>query len=149
MIKVILTTDVKDLGHKGDVLDVADGYARNYLIPKSYAIKASPGALREAEGTRKAREEAMRKAKDEAERLATTLVGTRVVVAAQAADEGRLFGSIGVRDIAAAINKFTGVEVEHQYIDLRSPIKEIGLHEVRIKPHAEVEFMLTLDVIPA
>ena len=149
MIKVILTTDVKDLGHKGDVLDVADGYARNYLIPKSYAIKASPGALREAEGMRKAREEAMRKAKDEAERLATTLVGTRVVVAAQAADEGRLFGSIGVRDIAAAIKKFTGVEVEHQYIDLRSPIKEIGLHEVRIKPHAEVEFMLTLDVIPA
>ncbi len=148
-MKVILTQDVKDLGHKGDVLDVADGYARNFLIPKRFAIKATAGALQEAEGMRRARDEAMRKAKEEAERTAQTLVGTRVVVAAQAADEGRLFGSIGVRDIAAAIEKFTGVEVEHQYIDLRSPIKEIGLHEVRIHPHPEVEFLVTLDVIPA
>jgi large subunit ribosomal protein L9 len=148
-IKVILTQDVKGLGHKGDVLDVADGYARNFLIPKSFAIKATAGALAEAEGMRRARDEAMRKAKEEAERIAQALVGTRVVVAAQAADEGRLFGSIGVRDIAAAIEKFTGIAVAHPHIDLRSPIKEIGLHEVRIRLHPEVEFMLTLDVIPA
>ena len=68
MMKVILTADVKDLGHKGDVLEVADGFARNYLIPKSYAIKATAGALREAEAMRKAREEAVRKAKAEARR---------------------------------------------------------------------------------
>jgi large subunit ribosomal protein L9 len=148
-MKVILTTDVKDVGHKGDVLDVADGFARNYLIPKSFAIKATAGALREAEGMRRAREEAARKAKEEAEATAQALVGTRVVMAAQAADEGRLFGSIGVRDIAAAIEKFTGLQVPHQQIDLRTPIKEIGLHEVRITLHPEVEFMLTLDVIPA
>jgi len=148
-MKVILTQDVKDLGHKGDVLDVADGFARNFLIPKSLAMKATTGAMRNAEAMRRAREEAQFKAKQEAEQTAQTLVGTRVVVAAQAADEGRLFGSIGIRDIAAAIEKFTGVQVEHQHIDLRSPIKEIGLHEVRIVPHPEVEFMLTLDVIPA
>jgi large subunit ribosomal protein L9 len=112
-------------------------------------MKATAGAMRDAEAMRRAREEAQFKAKQEAEQTAQTLVGTRVVVAAQAADEGRLFGSIGVRDIAAAIEKFTGVQVEHQHIDLRSPIKEIGLHEVRIVPHPEVEFMLTLDVIPA
>ena len=148
-MELILRDDVEKLGRRGEVVKVADGYARNFLIPKSFAIKATAGALAEAEGMRRARDEAMRKAKDEAERTAQALVGTRVVVAAQAADEGRLFGSIGVRDIAAAIEKFTGIAVAHPHIDLRTPIKEIGLHEVRIRLHPEVEFMLTLDVIPA
>ncbi|HSG78488.1 MAG TPA: 50S ribosomal L9 C-terminal domain-containing protein, partial [Acidimicrobiia bacterium] len=94
-------------------------------------------------------EEELRRVKAEAEAMATSLVGTRVVLAARSADEGKLFGSIGVKDIAAAIMTFTGVEVANEHIDLRSPIKEIGLHEVRIRPHPEVEFPLTLDVIPA
>jgi len=148
-MKVILTTDVSGLGHKGDVVDVADGYARNYLVPRSMAIKATRGAMREAEGLRRAREEAERREKAEAESLAQSLVGTRVVVAARSADEGRLFGSIGVRDVAAAIETYTGVTVEHQHIVLPAPIKEIGLHEVVVRPHPEVEFQLTLDVIPA
>ena len=76
-------------------------------------------------------------------------VGQRVVVAARSADEGKLFGSIGPRDVAAAIEKFTGVAIEEAIVDLPSPIKEIGLHEVNIAPHPEVQFQLTLDVIPA
>ena len=148
-MKVILTDDVNGLGHKGDVVDVADGYARNYLVPRSKAIKATRGALKQAEGLRRSREEALAKAKAEAEQIAQTLVGSRVVVAARSADEGKLFGSIGVRDVAAAIEKFTGVAVPHEHIKLTSPIKEIGLHEINVKPHQEVEFQLTLDVIPA
>ena len=102
-MRVILTHDVDDLGHKGDVVDVAAGYARNYLVPRSFAIKATDGALRQAETMRLAREEALAAAKDEAETFAQSLTGTRVVIAANAGDEGKLFGSIGEADIAAAL----------------------------------------------
>ncbi len=148
-MKVILTKDVEDLGNTGDVVDVADGYARNYLVPRSYAIKATEGALRQAEAMRIAREEALRAARDEAETFAQSLTGTRVVVAAHAGDEGKLFGSISEADIATAITKFTGIEVDRKLIALEAPIKEIGLHEVALRPHPEVEFVVTLDVIPA
>ena len=148
-MRIILTHDVDDLGHKGDVVDVADGYARNYLVPRSFAIKATDGALRQAETMRLAREEALAAAKDEAETFAQSLTGTRVVIAANAGDEGKLFGSIGEADIAAAITKFTGIEVDPKLVVLDAPIKDIGLHEVALQPHREVEFMVTLDVIPA
>ncbi len=147
-MRVILTNDVDGLGHKGDVVDVADGYARNYLVPRSKAIKATRGALKEAEALRRAREESERVAKAAASQIAEALADSRVVVAARSADEGKLFGSIGARNVADAIASYTGVQVEPQIIMLTGPIKEIGLHEVTLRPHAEVEFQLTLDVIP-
>ena len=148
-MKVILIQDVSGLGHKGDVVDVADGHARNYLVPKSLAVEASAGALKNAEALRRAREEAVRKAREEAEGYAEALIGSHVVVAARSADEGKLFGSIGPRDIAEAIQKFTGIEVDREFIELPAPIKEIGLHEVTIRPHPDVAIQLTLDVVPA
>ena len=148
-MRLILTHDVDDLGHAGDVVDVADGYARNYLVPRSFAIKATDGALRQAEAMRLVREETLAAAKDEAETFAQSLTGTRVVVAAHASDEGKLFGSIGETDIAAAITKFTGIEVDPKLVVLDAPIKGIGLHEVALQPHPDVEFLVTLDVIPA
>ncbi len=147
-MRVILTNDVDGLGHKGDVVDVADGYARNYLVPRSKAIKATRGALKEAEALRRAREESERVAKAAASQIAEALADSRVVVAARSSDEGKLFGSIGARNVADAIASYTGVQVEPQIIMLTGPIKEIGLHEVTLRPHAEVEFQLTLDVIP-
>lgn len=147
--KIILTQDVTDLGTKGEIVEVADGYARNYLIPRSLAVPATRGAVKQAEGMRAAREEAVRRARAEADALAQSLVGARVVVAARSGDEGKLFGSIGVPDITEAIKKFTGVEVERSMIVIDQPIKEIGLHEVTIQPHTEVQFNITLDVIPA
>jgi large subunit ribosomal protein L9 len=148
-MKVILLQDVSELGHKGDVIEVADGYARNYLVPRSLAMKASEGAMKNADALRRSREEALRKAREEAQQLAEALVGSRVVVAARSADEGKLFGSIGERDVVAAIHKFTGIEVDRSYVELPAPIKEIGLHEVTVRPHPEVAFQLTLDVVPA
>lgn len=148
-MKVILTTDVPELGNKGDVIDVADGYARNYLVPKSFAVKASTGALRQAEAMRSAREEFERKAKLAAEELAGTLTGSRVVVAARAGDEGKLYGSIGAHDIADAIEKFTGVTIDQNIVSMSTPIRDIGLHEVTLLPHPDVAFSVTLDVIPA
>jgi large subunit ribosomal protein L9 len=148
-MKIILTKPVEDLGEKGDVVDVSDGYARNYLVPKKFAVKASDGALKQAESMRVSRVEGARKALDDAKQLAETLTGTRVVVAARAGDTGNLFGSIGAADIAEAIVKFTGVEIDRKIVDITNPIKEIGLHEVTLSPHADVAIVVTLDVIPA
>ena len=148
-MKLILTSDVEGLGHKGDVVEVASGYARNYLVPRKFGIEATRGALKQAEALQRAREEAVRKAKAAAQDIIGPLAGQRVVVAARSADEGKLFGSIGVKDIAAAIEKFTGIPVDSEHIKLAAPIKEIGLHEIVIRPHPEVETTLTLDVIPA
>lgn len=148
-MKLILTKDVPELGHKGDVVEVADGYGRNYLVPKAYAVKATRGALRQAEAMRLAREEAERKALEDAQQLAQALSGSRIVVAARAGDEGKLFGSINANDVAEAIAKFTGVEVDRSIVVVAQPVKEIGLHEVTLQPHPEVDFNVTLDVIPA
>lgn len=148
-MKLILTADVDPLGKRGDVVDVADGYARNYLLPKQKAIKANEGALRQAEAVREARLEAERQAKEKAENIATQLVGSRIVLAAQAGDEGQLYGSVGTADIVEGIKRFTGVELDRSQVELGAPIKAIGLHEIHVKAHEEVEFPLTVDIIPA
>lgn len=148
-MKLILTNSVATLGDKGDVVDVSDGYARNYLIPRKLAVKASVGALRQAEGMREAREEQERRSLENAQQLADSLAGTRVVVAARAGDSGNLFGSIGASDVAEAIVKFTGIDIDRKIVDVPQPIKEIGLHEVMLRPHDEVSVAVTLDVIPA
>jgi len=148
-MKLILTDDVAGLGGKGEVVEVADGYGRNYLLPKNLAMKATPGALRDAEGIREAHEEARRKVFEEAEATAKALAGTRVVLAAQAGDEGKLFGSISSTDVIDGVLKFTGVPLDRSTVQMATPIKSIGLHEVMIKLHPEVQFALILDVIPA
>jgi large subunit ribosomal protein L9 len=148
-MKLILTADVDELGKRGDVVDVADGYARNFLLPREKAIKANAGALEQAEAVREARLEAERRAKETAENIATQLVGSRVVLAAQAGDEGQLYGSVGIADIVEGIHRFTGIELARNQIEVGQPIRAIGLHEITIKAHPEVEFPLTLDVIPA
>lgn len=148
-MKLILTKSVADLGDKGDVVKVSDGYARNYLIPRKLAVKASDGALKQADDMRVAREDQQKKALADAQELATTLSGTRVVVAARAGDSGNLFGSIGAADVTAAIVKFTGVDIDRKIVKVPTPIKEIGLHEVTLQPHADVSVSVTLDVIPA
>jgi len=148
-MRLILTADVKDLGRRGDVVDVADGYARNFLLPRSKAMIANDGALAQAEAIRAARLEAERRAKEAAETIATQLVGSRVVLAAQAGDEGQLYGSVGVSDVVEGIRRFTGIELTRGQVEIAKPIRAIGLHEIMIKAHPEVEFPLTLDIIPA
>lgn len=148
-MKLILISDVSELGKRGDVVEVAEGYARNFLLPKKKAVKAHEGALAQAETVRLARIESERKAKDDAERIATQLVGSRVVIAAQAGDEGQLYGSIALADVVEGVRRFTGIELDRATVEIPKPIKAIGLHEINIKLHAEVEFPLTLDVIPA
>ncbi len=148
-MKLILIADVDELGKRGDVVDVAEGFARNFLLPRKKAVKANEGALAQAETIREARVEAERRAKDDAEKLATQLVGSRVVIAAQAGDEGQLYGSVGLSDVVEGVRRFTGIELDRSTVEIEKPIKAIGLHEITIRLHPDVEFPLTLDVIPA
>jgi len=148
-MRLILLSDVKDLGKKGEVVEVTDGFARNFLLPKKKAMKASEGAMVQAERLRSSREGADRKARDAAEAVAVQLAGARVVLAAQAGDEGKLYGSIGIGDVVEGVRRFTGVELERKVVEITNPIKAIGLHEVWVRLHPQVEFPITLDVIPA
>ncbi len=149
MMKLILTSDVAGLGEAGEIVDVADGYGRNYLLPKRLAERATPGAVANAERVVELRRENEARAKAEAEGIAKSLVGTRVVIAAQAGDEGRLFGSVGAGDVIEGVRKFTGIELDRKHIELPATIKSIGLHEVQVHLHPQVIFPLTIDVIPA
>ena len=146
-MKVILRSDVSTLGKRGDILDVSDGYARNYLVPKGLAMKASVGAEAQAASMRRARD--LRDAQDRAaaEALATTLVPKVITLAARAGTEGRLFGSVTASDIAAAVEAQTNVVIDRRKIVLHEPIKTLGTHTVPVKLHADVEFPVTLDVV--
>jgi large subunit ribosomal protein L9 len=144
--KIILRADVGDLGKRGDILDVAEGYARNYLVPKGLAMKASPGAETQAGRMRKARD--LRDAQDRAaaETVASQLVPKVVTLTARAGSEGRLFGSITTSDIVAAVAQQTGVELDRRRVRLDEPIKSTGTHSVPVKLHADVEFPVTIEV---
>jgi large subunit ribosomal protein L9 len=146
MMRVILRTDVGDLGKRGDILDVADGYARNYLVPKGLAMKATDGATSQAAGMRRARD--LRDAQDRAaaEDVATTLVPQVITVSARAGSEGKLFGSVTSADIVAAVEAQAGVTLDRRRVHLDEPIKSLGTHTVPVKLHADVEFPITVDV---
>ena len=146
-MKVILRADVPDVGHKGDVLDVADGYARNFLVPRGLAMAASKGALAQAESMRRAR--AVRDARDReaAEEIATKLTPMTITIPARAGAEGRLFGSVTSADVAAAIQGQSGIEVDRRRLHLDEPIRALGAHEVPLRLHPDVEVRLNVEVV--
>jgi large subunit ribosomal protein L9 len=144
-VKVVLRSDVSDVGKKGDVVDVADGFARNFLVPQGLAFKASAGAQSQADAMRRSRD--IRDAADRsaAEDIARQLVPKVITVSARAGGEGRLFGSITAADIVEAVQSQTGVELDRRKLHL-DPIREIGTHLVNVKLHSEVEFPVTVEV---
>jgi large subunit ribosomal protein L9 len=145
-MKVILRSDVSELGKRGDILEVSDGYARNYLVPKGLAMAATSGAEAQAAGMRRARD--LRDAQDRAaaEEVATALVPKVISVRARAGSEGKLFGSVTSADIVAAVEAQTGVKLDRKRVHLDEPIKTIGTHSVPVKLHSDVEFPVTVDV---
>jgi large subunit ribosomal protein L9 len=146
-MRIILRTDVSDLGKRGDILDVSDGYARNYLVPKGLAMKASAGAAAQAASMRRARDQRDAQDRAAAEALATRLVPKVITVPARAGTEGRLFGSVTATDIATAVEAQANVQLDRRKIVLPEPIKTLGTHTVPVKLHADVEFPVTLDVV--
>ena len=146
-MKVILAKDVEQLGHKGDIVTVADGYARNYLVPKGFAISASRGSLKQAELMQKARLEGDRRLKEEAAQKVASLATTPVYISARAGEEGRLFGSVTNSDVARAIQEQLGEAIDRRDVRLEDPIRSTGQHSVEVKLHAEVNALVTVEVI--
>jgi large subunit ribosomal protein L9 len=147
-MKVILQRPVDKLGEPGDVAEVADGYARNYLIPRGIAIRAQKGALKQAEVLRKGHVARLSKQKGEFEALASKLIAEGPLrVAARAGDEGKLFGSVTAADVAEALAGQAGVTVDRKDVHLDEPIRSVGTHEVRVKLFPEVEPVITVEVV--
>ena len=146
-MKVILRSDVSDVGKKGDIVEVADGFARNYLVPKGFALKATDGNIQQAASMRRARD--IRDAKDRgaAEEVAQKLVPKVITVKAKAGAEGKLFGSVTSTDVAAAVEEQTGIELDRRKLHLDEPIKSLGTHLVSTRLHADVEFAITVEVV--
>ena len=147
-MKVILQKTVERLGDPGDVADVADGYARNYLFPRGLAIRAEKGAVRHAESLKRAHEARTKAQKGEFEALAAQLIRTPVVVTARVGEEGKLFGSVTAADIAEALSSQAGVPIDRRDVHLDEPIRSVGAHEVRVHLHPEVDPVVTVDVQP-
>lgn len=147
-MKIILRTDVADLGKKGDILDVADGFGRNYLVPNGLAIKAAPGAVAQAAAMRRSRDLKDAKDRSAAEEIATRLVPAVITVKAKSGTEGKLFGSVTANDVAAAVQEQTGIELDRRRLHLVEPIKSVGTHVVPARLHSEVEFSITVEVVP-
>jgi large subunit ribosomal protein L9 len=146
-VKLVLRSDVAQVGKKGDIVDVADGYGRNYLVPKGLAFPASAGV--EAQATAMRRNRDVRDAHDRAaaQEVATSLVPKVVTITARAGAEGKLFGSVTSHEIIEAVAAQTGVELDRRQVHLDEPIKSLGTHLVPAKLHAEVEFPITVEVV--
>ena len=145
-MKIILRADVPAVGKKGDILDVADGYARNYLVPHGLAIRASKGAADQAASMRRSRDVKDARERAAAEDVARQLVPKVINLSARAGAEGKLFGSITTTDIAEAVQAQAGIELDRRKMHLEEPIKELGTHRVMVRLHADVEFPVTVEV---
>ena len=146
-MKVILQREVDKLGHPGDLVEVADGYARNYLIPRGLAASATGGAMRHAQRLRSGHEERRRKALAQAHALAETLTAQPLRVRAKAGGDGRLFGSITAADVAKELAARAGGAFDRRQVHLDEPIRSVGSHPVTIRIHPEVSPTLTVEVV--
>lgn len=148
-MRVVLHADVEGVGTRGEVVDVADGHARNLLLPSGRAVKATAGAETQAEGMRRRR--ARRDATDRAaaEEIAKVLVPTTVTIAAKASGEGRLFGSVTTTEVAHAIEAQTGITMDRRKLVLDEPIRETGEFQLTARLHPAVQFPVRIEVVGA
>ena len=148
-MKLILTQEVSNLGAPGDVVDVKDGFGRNYLVPRGLAIRWTRGAERQIESIKKAR--SVREVRDvgHADEIKRRLEELTVRIEAQAGSAGRLFGAVSVTDIVEAVKASGGPDIDKRRIQVTTPIKTVGSHQVSVKVHDDVTATLNLDVAPA
>ncbi|GAB4086871.1 50S ribosomal protein L9 [Myceligenerans cantabricum] len=147
MAKLILTHEVTGLGEPGDVVDVKDGYARNFLIPRSLATPWTKGAEKDVTAIRRARKAREIATLDEAKALADSIAAKPVTVTANAGPGGRLFGAITTAEIAGAVATESGKSVDKRKIEIGQPIKSTGDHTVSIRLHPEVSAKIAVKVV--
>ena len=148
-MKLILTQEVSGLGGPGDVVEVKDGYGRNYLVPRGVAIRWTRGAEKTVESIKQARGSRALRDQAHAEEVRTKLEAQPVNVQVRAGAGGRLFGAVTVGEIAAALAEATGESVDKRTIAVANPIKTLGSHEVSIRLHDDVSATVALNVVPA
>jgi large subunit ribosomal protein L9 len=146
-VRVVLRTDLEKVGKRGDIVDVADGYARNFLLPKGHAIIATDGVTSQASSMRRARDLKDAKDRESAEIVARTLVPIVIRIPARSGAGGRLFGSVTAADVVDAVSEQAHVTLDRRRLHLDEPIKSLGTHEVPVKLHADVEFRVTVEVV--
>jgi large subunit ribosomal protein L9 len=148
-MELILRSDVSGLGHRGDIVEVADGYGRNFLLPKGLAIKVTAGAREQAASMAKSRAVQDAADREAAEGVATQLAGRTITIPMRAGEEGKLFGSVTAGDVADAVAAQASIEIDRHDLVLEENIKELGTHEVVVRPHPEVQIPLIVEVTPA
>jgi large subunit ribosomal protein L9 len=146
-MKLILTQEVSGLGSPGDVVEVAGGYGRNYLVPRKLAMHWTRGAEKQIEMIKRGRAAREIRGLDDAKQMAGELEGMSVQLATRAGASGRLFGSVSPADIAAAVRKAGGPEVDRRRIEITNPIKTIGSHQVKVRLHPEVVASIDVEIV--
>jgi large subunit ribosomal protein L9 len=146
-VRIVLRTDVEGIGKRGDLVEVSDGHARNFLLPSGRAIVATRHISQQATSMRRARDVADQHAREAAESTAQQLVPVVITVKAHAGKAGRLFGSVTAAEIVAAVEAQTSVVLDRHKLIIHEPIKSVGTHEVGVHLHPEVEFVLTVEVV--
>jgi large subunit ribosomal protein L9 len=146
-VKVILTDDVDKLGKSGELKDVADGFARNYLIPKKLAVPAAGGAYRAWQHDIASREEKRKREREEAEVNAQRIAGTTLTMGVKVGEGGKLYGSIGAKDVADALGR-RGIVVDRHKIDLEEPLKRLGTYKVAVRVYPGLTPEVTVVVEP-
>ena len=147
-MKLILNSDIKSLGRKGDVVEVAKGYARNYLLPKKLAIVATANNLEFAQKLQEKRQQQAQVNSELAESIITALADAHIVISQTTTDEGTLYAAISNLQIVEAVETFSGGKLEEEQISLESQVKEIGLHTVKVVLGPDTNFDITLEVVP-
>ncbi len=145
-MKVILTQDVKKLGKTGELVEVAEGYGRNYLIPKGLAEEATSGNVRRVEAEKKVEKDKRRRELEAAQETAKRLDGQKLQITAKVGDAGKLFGSITAAEIADRLKKQYKVDVDKRKIVLKDPIKSLGTTDVTVKLHPKVHVTIHVQV---
>ena len=145
-MKVILTQDVKNLGKKGALVEVAEGYGRNFLLPRGLAMEASQGAVKALEAEKERQQQKVARVAADARAAAAKLQGRTITVKARVGEGTRLFGSVTAKDVAEALLKATKIEIDKRKIEIKEPIKSLGTYPVTIKLHPEASAEIKVSV---